>query len=185
MLFCEADGCHSTKYVLECLYQFLIYGVLSPRDSERFVWNRSINNHGKKGHNIPLNEATEHSNNYVKQGIKNLGPNITEAAVAHICNSESTTKTILDNLDGSLSRYRRSGSHSSPSCMDLQELVKNAFGFDVFKKQPGRKYRHFRDFQIDPLNDIGPTDMYNWINKHKKNVALGIKARMTHNLHAL
>ena len=62
--YCKADGAHSTKYALECLYQFfLVYALLSPRDSERFTWNRSVNNTGQKGANIPLDEDTEHSNN--------------------------------------------------------------------------------------------------------------------------
>ncbi len=43
MLYCKADGTHSTKYALECLYQlFLVYSLLTPRDSERFVWNRAV-----------------------------------------------------------------------------------------------------------------------------------------------
>ena len=80
MLYCKANDPHSTKYSLQCLYQFfLVHSLLSPKDSERFTWNRFTNNHGKKGTNIPLDEATEHSNNYVKQAIKNLGPNLTEA----------------------------------------------------------------------------------------------------------
>ena len=50
MLYCKADGTHSTKYALECLYQFfLVYALLSPRDSERFTWNRSVNNTDQKG----------------------------------------------------------------------------------------------------------------------------------------
>ena len=74
-LYCKADGSHSTKYALECLYQFfLVRGLLSQRDSERFVWNRSVNNSGKKGANIPLDEDTEHDNNAIKQGITKLGP---------------------------------------------------------------------------------------------------------------
>ena len=50
MLYCKADQTHSTKYALECLYQFfLVYALLSPRDSERFMWNRSVNNTCQKG----------------------------------------------------------------------------------------------------------------------------------------
>ena len=39
MLYCKADGSHSTKYALECLNQFLFaFALLSQRDSEQFVW---------------------------------------------------------------------------------------------------------------------------------------------------
>lgn len=33
MMYCKADATHSTKYALECIYQFfLIYALLTPRD---------------------------------------------------------------------------------------------------------------------------------------------------------
>lgn len=36
MLYCRADGHHSNKYALECLYQaFCVNALLSPRDCER------------------------------------------------------------------------------------------------------------------------------------------------------
>ena len=113
MLYFKADGAHSTKYALECLYQsFLVYAMLSPRDSERFTWNRSVNNTGKKGGNIPLDEDTEHSNNFTKQGIKNLGPNVTQKAVLRLSQAESSTRSILLNLDASIKRMTKSGQHS-------------------------------------------------------------------------
>jgi hypothetical protein len=148
MLLCKEDGCHSTKYAIECLYQFfLIFGLLSQRHTGRFIWNQSINNHGKKA--------------------VNPEPNITEAAVSHICKSESTTRSILDKLNDSISRHKRGGNHSNPSsAADLQKVVKQ-----------GRKYHHFRNFTLDRLNDLDASDSYNWISKHKKNIALGIKAR--------
>ena len=75
----DADGQHSTKYALESLYQFFFtFTLLSPRDAEQFVWNRIVNNVGGKGKNIALDLAEEHSNNYLKQAIKKLGPNFNE-----------------------------------------------------------------------------------------------------------
>ena len=54
LLYCKADGQASNKYALECLYQsFLVHSVLLPRESERFVWNRGVNNKGGRGNNIP------------------------------------------------------------------------------------------------------------------------------------
>ena len=86
MLYCKAYGSSSTKYALESLYQFFfqIYALLSPRDSERFIWKRFVNNSGKGGSNIPLDEDSEHSNNFIKQGIRNLRPNFTEKAVQRL-----------------------------------------------------------------------------------------------------
>ena len=180
MLYCKADGTHSTKYSLECLYQFfLVYALLSPRDSERIIWNRSVNNHGKKGANIPLHEATEHSNNFVKQSIKNLGPNLTEQVISRICKAESSTSSILQNLDKSLQRHGRSGKNSQPSEeRDLNELIKRwAEEINIFEVQNGRKYNHFSNFKRDRLEDLDASSLHKWINKHKKNILRGIKAR--------
>ena len=82
MLYCKVDGSHSTNYSLECLYQcFLMFTLLSQRDSEHFVRNRSVNNSGKKAANIPIDEGTKHDNNAINQGIRNIGPDVTENAV--------------------------------------------------------------------------------------------------------
>lgn len=179
MLYCKADDPHSTKYSLECLYQFfLAYSLLSPRDSERFIWNRFVNNQGKKGTNIPLDEATEHSNNFVKQSIKNLGPNLTEAAISRICKAESSTSSILENLDESLKRHAKSGKHSDPSKeRDLHELIKRAEDMNVFEEEMGRSYNHFCDFKRDRLEELDASKLHQWINKHKKNMLKGIRAR--------
>ena len=105
MLYCKADGSSSTKYGLECLYQFLqIFALLSPRDSKRFIWNRFVDNSGKRGSNIPRDEDTEHSNNFIKQGIKNLGPNVTEKAVQRLPYSENSTSMTMGNLDDNIKR---------------------------------------------------------------------------------
>ena len=54
-----------------CSSFFLImYALLSPRDCERNFWDCFVNNYGKRGSNIPLDEDTEHSNNFIKQGIR-------------------------------------------------------------------------------------------------------------------
>ena len=167
MLYCKADGTHSIKYALECLYQlFLVYSLLTPRDSERFVWNRSVNNHGKKGCNIPLDESTEHSNNFVKQCIRNLGPNISEAAVSRLCKAESSTRSLLEKLDKTLQHFSRSENK------DLDVAA-----FKPFSEIDGRKYAHFLDFKRDRLEDLDVSDLYRWINKHKRNIVMGIRAR--------
>ena len=136
MLYCKADGPSSTKYALECLHQFFqIYALLSPRDSERFIWNRFVNNSGKRGSNIPLDEDTEHSNNFIKQGINNLRPNVTEKAVQRLSYSENSTSMMMGDLDDNIKRLLRSEKHSSASLeKDLHELVKSAIESRIFRR---------------------------------------------------
>ena len=101
--------------------------LMSPRDSERFIWNRFVNNSGKRGSNIPLDEDTEHSN------------------------------TSLEK--------------------DLHELVKRAIESKIFTKQEGRSYKEFRSFLRDRLSNLDVSYLYKWINKHKRNILWGIRAR--------
>ena len=103
MLSCKANGSHSTKYALECLTQFFfVFALLLQRDSEQFVWNRSVNNSGKKAPNIPIDEDMEHESNAIKQGIRNIGPNVTENAVQRIYFARRPTASILSNLVNSI-----------------------------------------------------------------------------------
>ena len=114
---------------------FLLMLFLSPRDAERFIWNCSVNNSGKKGTNIPLDEATEHSNNFIKQGIGNLGPNVTEKAVSRLSYSEMHTVKILGNLDETIRGMLSSGKHSEGSTKrDLHELVNRAVELSIFNR---------------------------------------------------
>lgn len=182
MLYCKADGEHSNKYSLECLYQFfLIYALLSPRDRERFIWNRSVNNFGGTGKNIALDLDTEHSNNYLKQAVKNLGPNLTERSVTRICHAEKGTRSILQSLDRNLKLISNSGNHASVSLeRDLSQLVKRLVEVQAFEFQQRKeedRYSCFSNFIQDPLQDLELSDVYTWINTHKKYVDTGMKAR--------
>lgn len=178
-LLCKADDSHSTKYALECLYQsLLISGGLSESEAEVFTWNRSVNNHGGLGKNIPFDLELEHSNNHIKQGINNLGVNVTETAVTRIARSEKPVRNLFAKIDKSLQSAVRSGKHVSnfPS-KDFDELLKKLVDKAVFKQQEGRVYRHFPLFQHDPLKHLDMSKVYTWIKDHKKKLALGIKAR--------
>lgn len=147
-----------------CISFFQIFALLSPRDSERFIWNRFVNNSGKRGRNIPRDEDTEHSNNSIKQHTKNLGLNVTEKAVQRLSYSENSTSMTMGNLDDNIKRLLRSGKHSSASLeKDLHELVKGAIESKIFP--------------TDRLSNLDVSCLYKWINKHKKNILSGIRAR--------
>jgi len=179
MLLCKSDDPHSTKYALESLYQLLLVnGALSEREAEIFTWNRSVNNHGGSGMNIPFDLEVEHSNNHIKQGINNLGLNVTENAVTRIARAEKPARTVFWNIDRSLKRSVRSGKHVATfPFKDLDEQVKKLVEKGVFRYQEGRLDRHFLHFQRDPLKNVDMSKVYAWITDHKKKLSLGVKAR--------
>lgn len=179
LLYCRADGAGSTKYSLECLYQlFMVKALLSPCNSERFKWNRFVNNHNQIGTNIALDLDVEHSNNYLKGSIKNLGPNISEKAVMRIANAESHSRAVLSNIDSSLQYVCSSGKHGKCSIVkNVDTLVKRVVEENVFTFDGQRRYKHFENFERNRLAHLNLSDMFKWINKHKKHVSLGIRAR--------
>ena len=179
LLYCKADGEHSTKYALESLYQFfLIFAQLSPRDVERFIWNRTANNGGGKGKNIALDLEQEHSNNYLKQAVKNLGPNLNEQSVSRICRAEKETRNLVQALDRNLQQNSDSGKHYSVSLdRDLSKLVQRLVSNRALEKEPARQYSLFSTFERNPFKNLDTSKIYKWINGHKKNVNIGIKAR--------
>ena len=121
--------------------------LLSPRDCERFVWNRSVNNKGSRGKNILLDLEVEHSNLFNKAAIRNLGANVTEKAVQRISFSEGGTANITAGVEESLNRLIGSGRHTSSSTdRDLGELIKRAVLTKVFTEVPNRQYQHFQEF---------------------------------------
>ena len=120
----------------------------------------------------------EHSNNYLKQAIKNLGPNLSERSVSRICRSEKGTRNLVQTMDRSLQQHSDSGKHSSVSLdRDLSELVKRLVNNRALEELPPRQYRHFCSFERNPFKNVEASSIYKWINGHKKNVKIGIKAR--------
>ena len=179
LLYCWADGTHRAKYALECLYQsFLVNAMLSPRDAERFIWNWTVNNSGNPGKNIALDLDVEHSNNFKKQCIKNLGPNLLENAVARICKAEHSTRTVIENIDCSICRVAGSSEHADRSLeRDLCVLVDKCFNNLIFQQHDSRIYACFRGFERDPFKNLDMSSRFKWMNKHKKNIQTGLRAR--------
>ena len=178
LLYCKADK-HSSKYALECLYQmFLINTMLSPRDAHRYIWNRSVNNHGILGKNIPLDLEVEHSNHYLKQAVKNLGPNVSPASISRICKSEKCARTIINTLQESVKKCFKSGKHTNKNTdEDLKTIVEKLVENHVFEKQNDRTYQSFNNFDRNPLLGLDMSMVFKWINEHKENIKRNIKAR--------
>lgn len=153
--------------------------MLIPRDAERFIWNRTVNNSGKPGKNIALDLDVEHGNNFVKKAFKHLGPNlITQNAVSRICNAESSVRTFLYKIDHSICRAAGSREHSHRSLeRDLSLLVDKCLSNSDFEMHDSRSYVCFRSFERGHLIHLDMSSMFNWINKHKKNIQSDLKFR--------
>lgn len=120
LLHFKVDGGGSTKYALEALYHlFQLFALLSPREAERMKWNRTVNNHGRPGCKVAMDLALEHDNHLLKDMIRGLGANISEANVRRICRAFFIIKAFLEHLDLEMSVKKISGEH----CKNLSNRI--------------------------------------------------------------
>ena len=170
----------SPKYALEALNIFLqIHGLLSAQDSHSLIWNRFHCNKSGRRHNIPLDLSLEFVNRLLKEVVRKLGPNATNThAVDRYCKAVDITKPVLENFDRQCSITSRSGKHSHMSVTaDLQKVLQELVEQQAFSVTPGRRYYHYSNCKSSILQDFNIQDMFNWIDKHKRDIVKGRKAR--------
>lgn len=116
---------------------------------------------------------------YVKGAIKKFGPNVSEKSVSRIAKAESHSRAILGNVDSSLKRKEAaSGKHGGSTwAKNIEVLLKRVLENDVFVSNYERTHLYFTDFNRNRLDGLDMSDMFKWINKHKKYVSLGMRAR--------
>lgn len=180
LLHFKQDGSGSTKYSLEALYHlFQLFALLSPREAERLIWNRAVNNKGCPGCNVAMDLALEHDNHLIKDIIRGLGANISEESVRRICRAFFILKAFLQQLDKEMKVKKISGEHSKKSAKeDLKKVVKTLHEQNVFEKQATREpMSSFPDCPRDYLQLLDAKGLFSWINEHKQNVTLGKRPR--------
>ena len=173
LLHYKQDGSGSTKYALESLYQlFQLHALLTPREAERLTWNRSVNNRGGAGNNVPCDLDLEHDNHLYKEMCRGLGANLTRASVTRISNAFFVCKEVIKKLDSEINIKSTSGEHTKKDInQDLYKIVRTLNEQDVFEQQPGRTMKSFPDCPRDYLERLDSKDLFTWITGHKQKVA--------------
>lgn len=180
LLHFKQDGSGSTKYALEALYHlFQVLAILSPRETERLKWNRTVNNQGGDGNNVAMDVALEHDNHALKEIIRGLGANITEDSVRRVCRAFFILKKLLFVLDTEVNVKKVSGRHTKKSVKeDLIKVVKTLSDQHVFEKQTTREPMYcFPDCPRDYLQLLNTKELFRWINDHKTNISLEKRPR--------
>ena len=84
---------------------------------------------------------------------------------------------MLSCMDREILVKQRSGRHvSADYSKDLRAVANSLIEESVFRHTPGRHYKYFLNFVRDPLTRLDMSNLYQWINKHKKNIDLVRKA---------
>ena len=155
------------------------YALLSPRDAERLIWNRSVKSRHGKGGNIPLDMSLEHYNGIVKVGLRNMGPNNTnKKSVDRFCQSLEVNKKIMSNYDSMVGTLRYNGKHKK-ACnkVDLNKIVAELIENEAMVITTGRKYNCYSNEPQSLLNGFNLSETFKWIELHKKQSASDLIAR--------
>lgn len=134
MLHFFQDGSGSTKYCLEALYQmFQVNALLTLREAERMVWNRTVNNKRGLGNNVFMDLDLEHDNHGLKDIKGVLGANISEGSVTIICKAFFKMKKLSQIFNKEIGVNQVSGDHTKKYVkQDLLKIVRLLKGENVF-----------------------------------------------------
>ncbi len=180
LLYFFEDGTGSSKYCLEALHlMFQIHATLTPRDAQRTIWNRTVNNRGGLGNNVPLDLDLEHDNHLLKDMLRGLGSNSSSTTVTRISKAFFVLKDLCKRLDQELDIQTVSGEHTRKDInKDLYQIVQVLKEELVFSDvQLSRGMRSFPNFPRNYLQGLNTVSLYKWINSHKKNVSSGVRPR--------
>ena len=155
------------NYAIESLNFLVQHDVtLPPRQAAELIWSRFINVHGLPGRNIPNDLHMEHLNRIVKNSIKGLGANKTEAAITKIGRALGVVAPILENFDETNNVTTLSGTHKMPNAeRDMRMMVEEILPF--FSQVSGRTHMTFPN-PNDPLHYKSRQELVTWILEHIK-----------------
>ena len=86
--------------------------VLSPRKLCELKWNRTVNTHGKAGHNVPCDLHMEHLNRRLKKCIRSSGSNVYPSAIQRAARSLGPVNHVCSEFEAALSLYENKDYHT-------------------------------------------------------------------------
>ena len=152
------------NYAKEAFNLVLQSQILSPRKLSELKWSRTINTHGKAGHNVQCDLHMEHLNRQLKRCIRGAGSNIYPSAIQHVAKSLGPVSHVCSQFEKELSLSTNKDYHTFPSFKkDLKTIVQvlstehilsdnNNLNHSTYNKQP-------------LLHNINWTKITEWVKK--------------------
>jgi hypothetical protein len=149
--------------------------ILSPRLSQQLIWSRFVNTHGGMGRNIPADLRMEHLNRILKDGVKGLGANKTDRAIARLGKCIDSIDQVLNNFDEhhsvrSTSDYHTTASLEKDIGIIVEELSKNVHPFTYSKGRSHKKIKVTK-YLMKTLDD---TAFQSWMDEKWKMLLAGL-----------
>ena len=153
-----------------------IKALVSEEMAHRLTWNRFVNWNGGAGRNMACDMAQEICNKVSKDIVKSMGPNKTEKSMMRASKAAAGVHQIIQKVNEVTHVKPASKAHthkdsSDEEAMMLQDIRK----LQPFKAKPGRYHEHFPDMAVSPTSAVNMKKLFEWIEKHKKQIGRGQK----------
>ena len=151
-----------------------IKALVSEEMAHRLTWGRFVSWNGGAGRNIACDMAQEICNRVSKDIVKGMGPNKTEKSMRRASKAAAGMHQIIQKVNEvtnvkPTSRVHTHKDSSEEEAMMLQDIRK----LQPFKTKPGRYHQHFPDIRVSPTSTVNMKNLFEWLEKHKKQIGRG------------
>ena len=142
----------------------------------RLTWGRFIDWHGGLGKNTACDMAQEIRNRVSKEVVREMGPNRTLKAMTPASKAAAGLQQIVQRMSSTLHWKNVSHVHShSSSKEDEMLMVSDLRKLKPFNRKPGRCHPTFKLIEVSPTSMVDMKGLFTWLEKHKKQIGMGIK----------
>ena len=149
------------NYAKEAFRLMVQSKIMSPRKLSELKWSRTINTHGKVGHNVPCDLHMEHLNKRLKGCIRSAGSNIYPKAIERVAKSLGPISHVCTQFEKELELTENKNYHTYPSFKkDLNAITQLLATEKVFTDDK----RTYTTYEGEPLLDsIHWGDVSQWV----------------------
>lgn len=153
------------KYSIQAGTLLLQYHYLfTERMKAQLIWSRTVNVHGLKGRNIPMDLHMEHLNRELKCAIKHTGSNVAEKTIQRVGLCLRQLLEIKSNFDRTSGLNQNAGWHTSRSQLkDLGTLIEELKKAEVFHNEEKRKHSEFKSFKSNVAGSLNRKELEEWL----------------------
>ena len=164
-----------TKYAVEMFTSIAqVEALLSEELAQRVSWGRFVNWTGGEGNNIEGDKAQEICNCTSKSVVQGMGPNKTNNAIITASKAAPGIHQIKQQFDRTTKIHPSSRAHSTRASKDDEMIMfKDLRKLRPFRIAAHRFHEHFQDISLSPLVGLDMEKFFSWLEKHKKQIAMG------------
>ena len=166
-----------TKYALEVFTAIAqAEALFSEEVHHRVTWGRFVNWNGGRGNNVECDLTQEVCNRMSKSVVKSMGVNKTEKNIVRASKASAGLHRIVNQFDKVTHVHKVSQHHSTRSAKDDELMMLDDLRqLQPFRNNPGRFHNSFQDIEISPLLNLNFSELFLWIDDHKKKIGYGQK----------